>query len=351
MTITLQLVVGLALLIGGAELLVRAASRLAAALGVPPLVVGLTVVAFGTSAPELAVSIGASLGGQADVAVGNVVGSNIFNVLLILGLAAVLVPLAVQRPLVRRDVPVMIGVSVLVLLLGLDGAIGRVDGLVLVAGLIVYTVLLVRAGRRENGAVAATVVAVSPPFRWRDVVLVGVGLALLVAGSRSFVAGAVTLAGRLGISELVVGLTIVAAGTSLPEVATSVVASLRGERDIAVGNVVGSNLFNLLAVLGLSGVVAPGGLAVPAAALRVDLPVMIAAAVACLPIFATGHRISRGEGAWFLACYVAYTTYLILTAARSPWLPAFNLAMLGFGLPLTVGGLTVSLVRTRRRRG
>ena len=345
---------GGALLVGGAELLVRGASRLAVAAGISPLVVGLTVVAFGTSAPEMAVTVGATLSGQADVALGNVVGSNIGNVLLILGLSAAVSPLLVSQQLVRIEVPLMIGASLLTLLLALDGHVGRLDGLLLFAGIVVYTVLAVRQSRRESAAVREEYAAAvgpeprAPRARWLlDVGAIVLGLALLVLGARWLVAGAVAAATALGVSELVVGLTVVAVGTSLPELATSVLAAIRGQRDIAVGNVVGSNLFNLLAVLGLGSAVAPGGVPVARAALTFDLPVMIAVAVACLPIFFTGHRISRWEGWLFLAYYGAYVAYLVLASTAHDALPAFSAALAWFALPLTA--VTLALLAWRRR--
>jgi len=342
------------LLVAGAEALVRGASRLAAALGVSPLVIGLTVVAFGTSAPELAVSVSSSFAGQTDIAVGNVVGSNIFNVLLILGLAALVTPLVVAQQLVRLDVPVMIGVSVLLGALAADGQVSRFEGTLLFAGLVAYTAFGIRMSRAETAAVRAEYAAELEAGSERPVgvvlntFLVAVGLGTLVLGSRWFVTAAVAVAQSLGVSELVIGLTIVAAGTSLPEVATSVMASLRGERDIAVGNVVGSNLFNILGVLGLSAVVAPDGLAVAPAVSRFDLPVMVAVAVACLPIFLTGHRIARWEGGLFLAYYVAYVTYLVLGATQHDALPAVSWVMGVFVLPLTAVTLAVLAGRAVR---
>ena len=344
------LAMGLLILTAGAEALVRGASRIAGRLGIPSLIIGLTVVAFGTSAPELAVSMGSALSGQSDIALGNVVGSNVFNVLFILGLSALIVPLAIASQLIRIDVPLMIGTSVLVLLLALDGTIGRGDGVILFAGLLVYTGLQIRQGRRERHAEAAPQPRTGA--RWRvDIVLVLAGLALLVVGARVLVSSAVAIAQALGVSELMIGLTIVAAGTSLPEVATSVVASLRGERDIAVGNVVGSNVFNLLGVLGLSAVVAGEGIAVAPQALQFDLPVMIAVALACLPIFVTGREIVRWEGGLFLAFYVAYTTYLILAALRHAALGSYGDAMLWFVLPLTALTLLALLMRHHIRHG
>jgi cation:H+ antiporter len=348
-------IVGGALLIGGAELLVRGASRLAVAAGVSPLVVGLTVVAFGTSSPELAVTVGSAYTGRADVALGNVVGSNIFNVLFILGLSALIAPLAVAQRLIHLHVPLMIAVSVLPLLLGLDGRIGRLEGLFLFCGSIAYTVFLIRQGRREVASVRTEYEEAcgSAPRRqnswFSNAGLVVAGLVLLVIGARWLVDAAVATAAGLGVSELVIGLTIVAAGTSLPEVATSVFAALRGERDIAVGNIVGSNLFNLLAVLGLGSLVAQEGVSVPPGALAFDIPVMIAVAVATLPIFFTGHTISRWEGAVFLAYYVAYTAYLILDAAGHAALTTFGDAMVWFALPLTALTLFILVVRALGR--
>lgn len=348
-------IVGLGLLISGAELLVRGASGLAARVGISPLVVGLTVVAFGTSSPELAVSIGSVWSGDADIALGNVIGSNIFNILFILGLAALITPLIVAQQLIRLDVPLMIGATVLLLVLAQDGIIGRLDGALLAGGVVAYTTFLIRQSRKEtNAAVLAEYDDVAPPaMAWTIQVgsLVG-GLALLVLGSRWLVNGAVQLAGALGVSDVIIGLTIVAAGTSLPEVATSVLAGLRGERDIAVGNVVGSSIFNILAVLGLSSLVSPDGLAVAPSMITFDIPVAIVVAVACLPIFFTRHLIARWEGGVFLTYYVAYTLYLILNVAEHDALPTYSSVMLAFVIPLTVITIVVLAGREyRERRG
>jgi cation:H+ antiporter len=352
-TTIIQFAMGGVLLMAGAELLVRGASRLALAAGISPLVVGLTIVAFGTSSPELAVTVGGAYSGQSDVALGNVVGSNIFNVLLILGLAAMITPLVVAQQLVRLDVPVMIGASVAALLMALDGSVGRIDGALLFTGGVGYTWFLIRSSRRETAAVRAEydeAFGAPPPAarsrRWPlDLALIAGGLVMLVAGSRWLVSAAVATAEALGVSQLVIGLTIVAAGTSLPEVATSVLAAVRGERDIAVGNVVGSNVFNLLVVLGLGSVVAPNGIPVTPGALTFDIPVMIAVAAACLPVFFVGYRIERWEGLLFLAYYIAYVVYLILTSTAHAAVPAFRTAMLYFALPLTAVTLTVVIAR------
>ncbi|QDV37213.1 calcium/sodium antiporter [Tautonia plasticadhaerens] len=356
MTLTTAIVfaAGLALLIGGAEIFVRGASKLAAALGISPLIIGLTVVAFGTSAPELAISVLAGLEGRPDLAFGNVVGSNIFNTLFILGASALVAPLVVARRLVQLDVPLVIGASVLALVMGMDGRIGRLEGLGLFAGIVTYTIWLVLRGRGE-GVVGGEVDTrpdqgqAGPGRLAIDLAMIASGLVLLVVGSRMLVSAAVTIASGLGVSEMVVGLTIVAAGTSLPEVATSLLASLKGERDIAVGNVVGSNLFNLLCVLGLTAS-ATGGIPVPAEALRVDVPVMIASSIACMPIFFSGHRIDRWEGCLFLGYYVAYTTNLVLAATGHEALGSFQGVMVAFILPLTAITLGVITYREFRSR-
>jgi cation:H+ antiporter len=349
MTLVLFLA-GLTLLVAGAELLVRGASNLARRFGIPPLVIGLTVVAMGTSAPEVAVSVRSALAGQADIALGNAVGSNIFNVLFILGLSALITPLTVTRKLVWLEVPIMVGVSLLLWLLARDAVVGRFEAGVLFSGLIAYTVFQIWEARRE-GAKADELDggAVRPRGALvLNLLFLAGGLGLLVLGANWLVDAAVAMARAIGVSELVIGLTIVAAGTSAPEVATSIMAAIRGERDIAVGNVVGSNIFNILGVLGLAGLLSPSGIGVAPAAFAFDIPVMVAVAVACLPIFLTGHTIARWEGALFFLYYVAYTAYQILAATRHDALPAFSQAMLLFALPLTVVTLVVLMVRAVR---
>lgn len=360
MTTILLLVGGLVVLTIGAEWLVRSASQLAARFGIPPLVIGLTVVACGTGAPELAVCIQAALAGQAEIALGNVVGSNIMNILVILGLAALITPLIVAQQLIRIDVPLMIGASILVFLLALDGRLGALDGAILSAGIVAYMIFAVVKGRRENNAqvqaeyereysTQATANAPSEISLGRQLGLFLAGLALLILGANLLVRAAVDIAAWLGISQLIIGLTVVAIGTSLPEIATTVIASLRGQRDIAVGNAIGSNLFNLLAVLGVTSLIAPDGIAVPSAALSFDLLVMIAVALACLPIFFTGHSIARWEGLLFLAYYAAYTGYLILRAQQHPELALLRDAFIGFILPLTAVTLIILSWRYSRR--
>jgi len=338
----LLFIVGLAFLILGAEVLVRGASKIATAFGISPLIIGLTVVAIGTSSPELAISINGVMSGQADIALGNVIGSNIFNVLFILGLSALIVPLYVSQQLIRFDVPLMIGLSAAVLLICLDQTVNRFDGLLLVAGLIIYIAILVvlsirkRSKENESDQQVPEDETTRNNFNWFvNIMYVVAGLALLVLGSQWFVKSAVSFAGYLGVSELIIGLTIVAAGTSMPEVVTSVVAAIRKERDIAVGNIIGSNIFNILGVLGISSLLAPSGIPVSEAVIGFDIPLMIAVAIACLPIFFTGGTISRWEGALFLSYYIAYTLYLVLNATQHDLLPLYNNVMLYFIIPLT----------------
>jgi len=352
----IYLLLGFLLLLGGAELLVRGAARIALSAGISPLVVGLTVVAFGTSAPELAVSMVSSFAGDGDLAMGNVIGSNIFNILVILGLSALIVPLVVAQQLVRFDVPVMIFVSILLLVLGLDGVVGRWDGMLLSAGVVAYTVFLIRQSRREGKDVAEEYESEfggqdkTHPW-WQNLLWILLGMGGLMLGSKWLVESAVSIARAYHVSELVIGLTIVATGTSLPEVATSVVAAVRGQRDIAVGNAVGSNIFNVLCVIGFSSLIAPGGVAVSQAALRFDLPVMIGVAVACLPIFFTNYRITRLNGVFFLLYYLVYLGYLLLTASRHHLLDEYRFGLLWFVLPLTLVTLAgISLAALRQAR-
>jgi len=275
-------------------------------------------------------------------------------VLLILGASALVRPLLVNQKLVRFDVPVMIGVSVALWLLLLDGTLGRLDGALLFCGILAYTTLAIHTSKREARAVreeyAEGVPAPNTRSLWVPIVLAVAGLALAVLGARWFVQGAVSIASALGISELVIGLTVVSAGTSLPEVATSLVAAFRGQRDIAVGNVIGSNIFNVLAILGATGLLAPTALPVPPSLLAFDLPVMAAVAVACLPIFFTGHEIRRWEGALLLGGYLAYVTFLVLDAAAHDALSGFTAAMLWFVLPLALLGVIGSVAGTLRAK-
>jgi cation:H+ antiporter len=345
---------GLVALVVGASLLVRGASKLALAFGISPLVIGLTIVAFGTSAPELAVSVGAALNGQTDIAIGNVVGSNIFNVLFILGISSLITPLVVSSQIIRQEVPIMIGSSLLLLLLMLDGTIGQVDAGVLLILIIGYTSFLIWQSRKETKAIQDEYAQeMQQPDGWDShwsiqLTLILAGLALLVFGADWLVDSSIAMAKAWGVSDVVIGLTIVSAGTSMPEVATSVIAAVKGERDIAVGNVVGSNTFNILGCLGLSGVVSSTGLPAATSILNFDIWVMLAVAFSCLPIFMSGQVIARWEGLLFTGYYVAYTTYLILASQAHAALPMFSKAMLMFVIPLTIITLITVMIRSAR---
>ncbi len=346
---------GLFVLVLGAELLVRGASRLAVAIGITPLVVGMTVVAYGTSAPEVAVTVQAMYAQppQPELAIGNVVGSNISNVLLVLGLSALAAPLLVSRTLVRATVPTMVLVTGLVWLLSLDGQIGRNEGIALLSGAILFSVISVARSRRGTAAALAQSRRQAPPVSrsrrlaelCRNAALIVIGLVLLILGSRWLVKGASEVVRLLQVSELIVGLTVVAVGTSLPEIATSLIASIRGQRDIAVGNVVGSNIFNLLLVLGLCATVSPLPITIPPSALRFDIPIMFAVAAACWPIFYSDWTISRWEGLAFLGFYVAYTLFLYLQATKHSGLDQYLTVMVCFVLPLTVLVLVIFSLR------
>jgi cation:H+ antiporter len=413
MTLALFLLLlgGLALLVLGGEFLVRGSARLASLAGLSPLVVGLTVVAYGTSAPELAVSIRAGLAGNDSIAVANVVGSNIFNILFILGACAAIAPLVVDRRLVRVDVPVMIVVSLLAGLFALDGRISTLEGAVLALGAVGYTVRSLRGGKKAAapdaaaqddgeeipedstglgwrlGFIALALVAgASLSFGWisateagvvtagsllflaapligrgrerradlaRQIGLLLAGLGVLIVGAGWLVTGAVELARNLGVSDAVIGLTIVAAGTSLPEVAASIIATIRGQRAMAIGNVVGSNIANILAILGISSLVTPDGLSVAPELLRLDIPLMIGVAIVCLPVFYTGYLIRRWEGIVFFAGYLGYTTYLVAEATGHRFAPALGDSLAFVCAPLAVAAFAATgfhALLTRRHR-
>lgn len=334
---------GLAVLVLGAEFLVYGASRLGLTIGISPLVVGLTIVAFGTSSPELAVSVKAALSGHSDIVMGTCVGSSIFNILFILGLSALVAPLIVSQQLIWYEVPIMIGAHVLLWIVSIDGKIGKLDSLLLFSGIIVYTVFAIIKGRREARLVEKEyedALPKEPSEKSSFLVLKQIGSIILglyfcVLGADWFLDSSIILAKALGVSELVIGMTIVAAGTSLPELATSVVATIRGQRDIAIGNVVGSNIFNILGIIGAAGLVAPDEITVAPSVLTFDLPVALAACVACLPVFFTGHKISRWEGAVFLGYYLIYTAYSVMAVRQHDVLPLFREVLFWFVFPLT----------------
>jgi cation:H+ antiporter len=322
------LIVGLVLLTVGADWFVKGASKIATVLGIPPLIIGLTLVAFGTSAPELAVSLKGVFAGETDVTIGNVVGSNILNVLLILGLAAVITPLTVKRSLAKIDVPFLVFVSGLMWFFCSDLVVTRFEGVILFGLLNAYMVFLYfnNKGKKENELLhelhlddPEIAEEKDHPHWVKNALYIIVGVTMLIFGSDLMVNNAISIAKVLGMSTLLISLTIVAIGTSLPEIATSVIAAIRGEGDIAVGNIIGSNLFNILLVLGLSATIAPSGIGLDQQAINYDIPVMVGVAVLCFPFFLSKGNLSRKEGSIFLAFYVVYTAALISITVQPSW--------------------------------
>lgn len=313
---------GLLLLVAGAELIVRAGSRLAALVGIPPILIGLTIVAVGTSTPELAVGINAALQGNGSLAVGNIAGANSLNILFILGLSALLMPLSLEMRTLRFDLPVMTAAALALLVMAWDGVLTRMEGMALVTAGIAYTAAVIHWARRESRAVIAEFSKEYPvpPANgerrkpWSSLAVLLAGIAIVVVGAELLVDGAVALARMMGVSDAFIGLTVVAIGTCSPELVTTVVSTLRQERDIAIGNLLGSSVYNILFILGAIVIVPSAGIPVETALIRIDIPVMGAAAIACVPIFLSGRRVTRMEGAALVASYLAYLTYLV--AAR-----------------------------------
>ena len=314
---------GLLALVAGAELLVRTASRLATSLGVSPIVVGLTVVSIGTSMPELAIGIDAARQGSSGLAVGNIVGTNLVNILLILGLSALIAPIVLERRTLRFDLPAMTLAAVALYVLALDGTLGRWDGVLLCVGAVAYTWGVLRAGRRDSVAADDGVPPESGPSPggtggrpWvLDAVGLLAGIVVIVVGAELLVEGAVDAASSLGVSDAVIGLTVIAIGTSAPELVTTIVSTVRGDRDIALGNLLGSSVYNIALVLGVTVLAAPGDVEVPAEVLEADLLLLVAVALATVPTFLSGRRISRVEGGAFVVAYVGYLVWLLATRA------------------------------------
>ncbi len=318
--------IGFVLLYFGAEWLVKGSSSLARSLGVTPIVIGLTVVAFGTSAPELVVSLISSIKGKSMIAVGNVIGSNICNIALVLGLSALFNPIKSDPSVIRRDIPIMLGISLYLLVLSFNSTLGRIEGATLFAGIIAYTFINYYLAKKETrqasgGEMAAAIESELEDIgyiasRPKQVLLVIVGIAGVVGGAQMVVESAVYIMTELGVSEKFIGLTIVAFGTSLPELATSVVAAMRGEMDISIGNLVGSNVFNIMSVLGAASLVRP--IPIPGgfieSGLWIDYLVMLFTSFLPWLLMRRNYTVDRKGGALLLACYVGYLTYLIIKA-------------------------------------
>ncbi|WP_193509497.1 calcium/sodium antiporter [Cryobacterium sp. BB736] len=313
---------GLAVLIVGSELLVRGGSRIAAMLGISPIVVGLTVVSIGTSFPELAVGIEAAIQGNGAIAVGNIAGTNIVNLLLILGLVAVLRPLKFELTTLRLDLPSMVIAALTLLFMGFDLQLSRAEGIIMVLLAIGYTALVVKSARVQSVAVRrefSQEFAVPPRPRagrtefWTNLTALLGGIIIIVVGADWLVDGAVELARLIGASDAFIGLTVVAIGTSAPELVTAIVATVRGERNIAIGNLIGSSTYNILLILGITALVPSGGIPVSPSLAYIDIPVMVAVVVACVPLFLTRRGINRIEGSVMIAAYFVYLVYLLIT--------------------------------------
>ncbi|MBN2600464.1 MAG: calcium/sodium antiporter [Candidatus Marinimicrobia bacterium] len=313
MGILIFLFFGLLLLFMGAEGLVKGASSLSLRMGINPLIIGLTVVAFGTSMPELFTSIKAVLNQFGAISVGNVIGSNIFNIAVIVGIAALIYPMNIQAKLIRRDVPIMIAAGLLFIPIFFDFTISRIEGLILTMGILGYTIYNFRVSQIKGFEADELITGESIPNPNKnifiDIALIIVGLGLLTFGSSVLIDNSIKLARILGIKEAVIGLTIIAAGTSLPELATSVVAAIKKEPEIAIGNIVGSNIFNIFCVLGISSLVAPihgNGIS------WVDVFLMLGLSIVLLPLMMTGRKINRKEGLFLIIAYLCYLSFLIM---------------------------------------
>jgi cation:H+ antiporter len=323
---------GLVVIVLGAEMLLRSASRLAGMLGVRPIIIGLTVVSIGTSTPELAVGIAAAIEGRGVMAVGNIAGTNIFNILFILGLSALLRPLPLHLLSIKLDVPVMIATALALILMARDGLLSREEGFALLFAAVIYTIALVHLSRNESpamrrefaeeyGVAQATPLpnAALPVSNWAlgawNTLLLLLGMALTVLGAELLVFSASSIAQAYGVSDAVIGLTILAIGTSAPELATTMMATFKNDRDVAIGNLIGSSIYNVLVILGLTCVVAPGGIDVSRQILWIDLPLAALVAIVCLPVFRSGQLVSRLEGGLFVAAYLGYMGTLLFLRA------------------------------------
>lgn len=355
----LLFITGLILLIAGAELFLNSVDKFGIAWRISPLIMGLTVVAFATGAPELAISLQAAAEGKPDLVLGNIIGSNISNILLILGVAGLLSPLAIKNRVIKRDIPIVLSASILLYILSMDGYLTMADGFIILAALMGYSVFIwrqIKGDRKSNNlkeveeAAKEILEKNAGWFYTKNILLLLVGLVMIVAGSRLMVDAAVTIAEVLGVSELIIGLTIVSIGTSLPEVATSMAASRKGDADTAVANVLGSNLYNILLTLGLTIVVAPGALKVSADAIYFDMPIMILVVIACLPLFWPGKELGRVEAAGFLFYYISYMGYLVMLAMQHPLKDLFEQVMIWGLIPLTIVLILYKFVRDYRTK-
>ena len=305
------ILISLILLYFGASWLVKGSSALALKAGISPLVTGLTVVAFGTSSPELFVSVNAALAGQGNIAIGNVIGSNMFNICIILGISAIVTPLRIKLQLLKIDIPFLVIITIGFVILFADRQISRAEGGILLAGIVFYTLLNIILARREkskeiNDEYNDSVTDGKMKWYWSAAMII-LGIGVLVAGSELLVKGAVAIARSLGVGETIIGLTIIAAGTSVPELASSIVATLKKEYDIAIGNVIGSNIFNLLGIIGISSIISP---LTAISISNIDLYIMLGVTLLLIPFFRTSYTLKRDEGIFMVALYLMYMYYL-----------------------------------------
>lgn len=348
-------VAGLVLLVFGAEGLVRGATRLGRLAGLSPLVIGLTIVSFATTAPEASVSIVAAADGRGGLAVGNVLGSNIFNILVVAGAAATIIAIPVSNITIRKDLPVLIGATTLVYLFAINENVAEWEGVLLLLALVGFITFSVLQSRRTAQATRESRITQTRQAALiemgRGIGLSGIGAALLVLGSRLFVDSASEIASALGVSELIIGLTIVSAGTSAPELTTSIVASLKGETDLAIGNAVGASVINVLGVIGASALVSGGGLGVPNDAIRLDFPVAIIVGIVVLTIAMIGKRAGRKDGLFMLGFYAAYLSILIGISINDELLSPASIFVLAVVLPGSILAAAFVFYRSFRRTG
>lgn len=314
--------IGLVVIILGAELVLRSSTRIANFLGIKPIVIGLTVVAIGTSMPELAVGVTAAAEGKGALAIGNIAGTNIMNILFILGLSAAIRALPLHSMSIKLDLPVMIGAALALTAMAWDGVLQAYEGILLLLAAVVYTVVLIRFSRMETASIKKEYeeefeVKRTPPVKktwlWAwNIALLGGGIYLTVIGADWLVSGAVSIASSLGVSDAIIGLTIVAVGTSAPELVTTIIATIKNDRDVAVGNLIGSSITNILVILGITCILVPGGIDVSKDILWFDLPLAALVAIICYPVFRSDKKISRTEGTVFVSLYLVYITSLIL---------------------------------------
>lgn len=351
--ILLKLLLSLVFLIIAAEVMLKGSLGLANALNVSPLVIGLTVVAFGTSAPELAINISSLAAGHGDIAIGNVIGSNIFNVLFILGITTLFYPLRVTQKVIRVDIPIMIFLYVLVWLMSLNGFLSFWEGVFFVSGLVFYILFSIRSAKKEAKSIrkeyAKEFSSAKTMSKIKSVVFISLGVLGLALASKFFVGSATELAILMNLSELIIGLTVVACGSAAPEVVISITAARKGESDIAVGNIIGSCIFNILCVLGFTVLLFPNQ-EITRAAINFDIPIMVVSSVLCIPLFMTDMKVSRWEGAVLVLSFVSYISWITLDSTDHDAAEPFGKFVMFFLVPIMASAVLFTFVRYMKRK-